>query len=376
MNKPTIYNLDEESLADIQKRYPGSCIIDTYQDQLEDVFLIRNPQFRYNKNYKKELEVFISEHSQNKSLDKCGKWVYFPWNNNLVHYLDDDILQEVRTARNKNYILAEEQTKFYNFSVGVTGLSVGSHGALTIALMGGAKKLKLADPDTISPSNLNRLRFDFMDIGKNKAELIAQYIYQLNPYADISVYSEGINETNMSEFMDGLDLVIEELDDIEVKVQMRREAQRRRIPVVMATDNGDDVIIDIERFDLNPDLPIFGGKLDNFDLKELKTNPIKMYEAMATIIDISLVPQRILHSVAEVGKTIYSWPQVASAATLSGATLAYVVRKIALGEKVADGKIEISLEAALDPFYEQNKKTRVAEAEKFIKLITKETKNE
>lgn len=369
MTKPIVFNLEDTMLEDIKKQYSVKEVVDSYVEQLEDVFLIRNPRFRFNKNYKKELEDFIQGYSGEEPLEKSGKWVYFPWSESLVHYLDDEVLQEVRTARNKNFVLADEQKKFYNFSVGVAGLSVGSHGALTIALMGGAKKMKLADPDVVSPSNLNRLRFDFTSVGKNKAELIAEYLYQLNPYAEIEVYSEGITDKNIAGFVAGLDILVEELDDIEVKVKMRQEAKKRQIPVVMATDNGDSVIMDIERFDLDPNLSIFDGKLDKFDLKKLKRNPAKMYEAMAAIIDISLVPQRILHSVGEVGKTIYSWPQMATAATLSGAAIAYAVRKIALGEDLVKGKTEVSLDAVLDPAYEEKKKIRMAEAEKFLESM-------
>jgi tRNA A37 threonylcarbamoyladenosine dehydratase len=70
---------------------------------------------------------------------------------------------------------------------------VGSHAALTIAIMGMARHIKLADPDEISASNLNRLNYDFTKIGKNKAQVAAEFIYQVNPYAEIDIYSNGIN---------------------------------------------------------------------------------------------------------------------------------------------------------------------------------------
>jgi hypothetical protein len=94
-----------------------------------------------------------------------------------------------------------------------------------------------------------------------------------------------------------------------------------------------------------------------------------MYEAMSRIIDVRLVPTRVLHSVLEVGRTIYSWPQLASAATLSGAVLAYTVRKIANGEKIKSGKIDISLESFLDIDYPKVKKQRIKEAGNFLKKI-------
>jgi len=369
MEKPAIFNLETKSLSDIKREYKINQIIDTYKELLEDLFLVRNPKYKFENNYQKEFNNFLKEHSRGKSLEFCGNWVFFPWSKTLVHYLENDSHQEVRTARNKNLILPNEQKKFYNFKVGVTGLSVGSHGALTTALMGGGKLMKLADPDTISPTNLNRMRFDFTQVGMNKAELVAQYIYQLDPYSDIHIYSEGINEKNLGKFLDGLDILIEELDDIEIKFKIRQEAKKRKIPVVMVTDNGDNVIVDVERFDLDPDLPIFYGNLDGLDLKKIKESPKKLFEAMAKIIDVSLVPPRVLNSVMEVGKTIYSWPQLASAATLSGVVIAYIIRKIALGEQIKEGKYEVNLESAIDPDYDNKKDSRIKSAQNFLKSI-------
>lgn len=369
MEKPIIFDLGSEDLEAVKAKYHADRVIDTYKEQLEDLFLIQNPRHKFSQDHQADFEAFIQEHSQGRSLQTCGKWVYFPWQKVLVHYLDDALHQEVRTGRNKNLITKEEQDRFYGFSVGVAGLSVGSHGAITTALMGGSRVMKLADPDIVSPTNLNRMRFDFTQVGLNKSELTAQYLYQLNPYAELGVYSKGIDKENMGEFLDGLDLLIEELDDIEMKVMMREEAKKRGIPVVMATDNGDNVILDIERFDLHPDLPIFNGSLEGFDLKELKASPAKMFEAMAKIIDVSLVPPKVLESIPEVGKSIYSWPQLASAATLSGAVLAYVVRRIALGESVREGKFEVNLDAAIDLEYEGNAHVRRNTLEKFLDAV-------
>lgn len=369
MQKPVIFDAKSRRLEDLKKEYEINVLVDSYKEQLEDLFLIKNPQFRFNKNYSADLAKFETDHSGGRSLEECGKWVYFPWNKMLVHYLDEKVHQEIRTARNRNLITKEEQERFYDFSVGVAGLSVGSHGAVTLAMMGGSKLIKLADPDAVSPTNLNRMRFDFTQVGVNKAELIAQYIYQLNPYADIQIYKEGVTEGNMADFLEGLDLLVEELDDIEMKLKMREEAKKRKMPVVMVTDNGDSVIVDVERFDLHPELVPFYGALTGFDVAEIKKSPQKMFEAMGRIIDISLVPPRVLNSVSEVGKTIYSWPQLASAATLSGVAIAYLVKRIALGENVKEGKSEINLDLLLDPDYEKNAVLRKAELEKFMKTM-------
>jgi len=370
MEKPLIFELGSQTIDDFKKKHHVDRVVDAYEEQLNDLFLIRNPHHKFGQaDLKKEFGEFLADHTQGKKLEACGKWVYFPWAKVLAHYLDDAPHQEVRTGRNRELITKEEQHRFYGFSVGVAGLSVGSHGAITTALMGGSRAMKLADPDTVSPTNLNRMRFDFTQIGANKTELVAQYIYQLNPYAELSLYTKGIDKSNVSEFLDGLDLLVEELDDIEMKVLIREEAKKRGIPVVMATDNGDNVILDVERFDLHPDLPIFYGSLDGVDLKELKASPGKLFEAMAKIIDVSLVPPRVLESIPNVGKTIYSWPQLATAATLSGSLLAYVIRRIALGESVREGKFEINMDAVIDLEYAQNVHARRNTLETFLDAV-------
>jgi len=369
MEKPVIYSAAGHPLDEIKSTHRVIKVIDSYHEQLKELFLIRNPRFRFSHEYQKELDEFTSEHSKG-DLSKCGNWVFFPWSGDLVHYLADKEHQEIRTARNKNLITKEEQEKFYNCTIGVAGLSVGSHGALTIAMMGGSRTIKLADPDILGPANLNRMRFDFTQIGVNKSELVARYIYQLNPYADIHVFVEGITEKNKEEFLDGLDILIEELDDITMKFKMREGAKKRKLPVVMVTDNADSVIIDVERFDLHPDLIPFNGALEGMDIEEIKKSPAKMFEAMGKIIDLSYVPTRMLHSVLEVGKTIYSWPQLATAATLSGVALAYIARRIALGEKVKEGKSEINLRF-LNPDYDIEEEERKRELERFLKTFTK-----
>jgi hypothetical protein len=226
--------------------------------------------------------------------------------------------------------------------------------------------LKLADPDTVSASNLNRMRFDFTQLGVNKAELIAQYIYQLNPYAEIDVYAEGINGNNMDSFLNGLDVLVEELDDIEVKIKMREGARKRKIPVIMATDSSDNVILDIERFDLHPGAPVFHGVLTGMDLSDIKTNRTKLFEAMGRIIDLRLITERQLGSVREVGKTIYSWPQLATAATASGAVLAYAIRRIVLDQPLIEGKCKLNLDALLDSDYSETMRKQRRVLAKFM----------
>lgn len=370
--KPIQWNKVNQSLQDFKKNLDIDTIIDKYDELLEDLFLIRNPRFKFEPNYKKEFGEFVNKHKDNTSLEEVGEWFYFPWNKTLIHYLPDDMHQEIRTARNKNIITKDEQEKFYNTTVGVAGLSVGSHGVLTLAMMGGSKTIKVSDLDVVSGSNLNRIRHSFTVIGKNKCDIAVEELYQINPYADVHSYNKGITDENIDKFMSGLDVLVEELDNLEMKIKLRIKAKELGIPVIMATDNGDNVIVDIERYDLDKNTKIFNGVAGDLTLEEFQKIPPQEMPKLATkIAGPKVVVPRMLTSLLEVGKTLYSWPQLGDAATLSGVVIAYIIRRIALGEKVRSGKLEVNLDAIFDPNYNTKEAIDAREKirENFLKTI-------
>lgn len=365
MAKPIIVDVTKGSLEQFSKERPVWQVIDRYEELIKEIFLIRNPRYKFGGDYQTELAAFIADHLGGRPIAEAGQWFYFERDKKVVHFLPDRMHQEIRTARNKNIITAEEQEKCYDFTVGIAGMSVGSHPALTLAMMGAARRIKIADPDVISGSNLNRIRYDFTKLGENKCDLVEELIYKMNPYAEVHAYPQGVTEENIHEFLDGLDVLVEEVDHLEMKIQLRLEAKKRGIPVVMATDNGDNVIVDIERYDLDPNLQIFNGVAGDLTLDEFKTFPPMELPRLATkIAGPKVVANRMLESVLEVGKTLYSWPQMGDAATLAGVAIAYVVKRLALGEPLASGKLEVNLDAIFDPDYFKEASVAAREAKK------------
>lgn len=361
-----------ENLDAFKAKFVVNETVDIYEELLKEVFLIRNPRFKFISDYVEEFERFKVEYLSGRTLEEDGEWFYFPYTKNLIHYLPDIMHQELRTARNKNIITEEEQEKFYNFNVAIAGLSVGSHPALTIAMMGGARTLKIADFDEISVSNMNRLRYDCSALGKKKAHLVASHILQLNPYADVHVYSDGVDQENVQEFLDGVDVLIEEVDNLEMKIRLRIEAKKRKLPVIMATDNGDNIIVDVERYDLHPDLQIFNGGAGNLTIEEFQhLSPKDMPRLSTKIAGPDLVVPRMADSLLEVGKTLYSWPQLGDAATLCGVGIAYLVRRLANGQAISEGKMELNIESVFDPEYNTESAIRDREERRrnFLKTI-------
>lgn len=378
-SKPDILDLsldaDSEKLHKLLADDEITHVVDDYQEQLRELFAVKNPSKVFAPTFKEETENFISNLAKEKDLSRHGKWVYFPWISTLVHILDETDFQLVRTARNKNLINAEEQEKFYNATIGIGGLSVGNSVALAIVLQGGGKRIKLADFDALALTNTNRVRAGVENLGVRKVEVTARQIYQINPYTEIELFPEGLTKENISQFFSGspkLDIVIDELDNLAVKVLIREEAKKNRIAVVMAADNGDNGLVDIERYDLNPETPFFHGRMGDVSYEKLiGLDKMGIGKLIVTHIGPETVTNRVHESMPQIGRTIVSWPQLGGAALLNGSAVAYCVRKILNGQPLENNRALISLDEKLIPNYnspEEIEKRKVS-TENFKKIF-------
>ncbi|MST04460.1 MAG: hypothetical protein EXS49_02765 [Candidatus Pacebacteria bacterium] len=370
-NSYTPVKISFKEIESYKKTHSEIQVIDRYEELLEEIFLLRNAKYKFDKNYSAPFKEFIKTFG---NLENLGNWFYFPWINSIIHFLPEEMHFEMRTGRNKNLITKEEQEKYYNSRVGILGMSVGSHVAMTLAMTGGAKTIKIADFDILSGSNLNRIRTGYHNIGVPKVHIVARDIYLINPYANVKAYPEGLTPANMEDFLNGegkLDCLVEEMDNPFLKLKVREVARSIGIPVIMGTDNGDNIIIDIERFDLKKSTKIFNGIIGNLKAEDFaKATPQEIPKLIAKLAGANLAPIRMLHSVMEVGKTLYSFPQLGTAANLCGSVLSYLVRKIILGGKnIKSGRLEVNLNSIFesDYFSAKEKSYRKKEFEKFIK---------
>ena len=368
---PIIFDPARESLEKFTKRCAPRRTVDAYRELLRDLFLVRNPRFKFAPPQAKEVDAFIESVRGKQFLEELGTWVYFPWNESLVHYLPEAEHQELRTARNRNLITADEQRRFYNAHVGIAGLSVGSHVALILAMTGGARHMKLADPDMLSGDNLNRIREGYPSIGEKKALLVARKLWEIDPYLRLELFLDGITEGNTPQFLDGLNVLVEEMDNPYMKFKIREEARARKIPVVMGTDNGDGIIVDIERYDRRDDTPLFNGLVGNLTAEKLRTmSPKDLPKIAAQIAGADRAVGRMLASVLEVGKTLYSWPQLGTAASLCGSVVTYLVRRIVLGApNITSGRYEVNLDAMFESDYGWKWFSRKADFVKFVRAM-------
>lgn len=315
---------------------------DTLAAQLGELVETRNPD-------RKLPPAEIAERAKahaGADLSRYGSWVLFPWSKRLVHILPESEYEELRTSRNRNKITRAEQDALRRLRVGVAGLSVGQSTAVTLALEGVGGHFRLADFDTLSLSNMNRLRAGAHEIGVMKTSLVAREIYEINPYVTIEVFPRGIVDDTLPAFFgtdEPLDLLFEECDDLKMKVLLRTEARARKIPVLMETS--DRGLFDVERFDREPSRALFHGLVGDLDPEKLVG--MSTYEKVPIVLGIigaKTMSRRMAASLVDIDATLKTWPQLASAVALGGAINTDAARRIALGKFQGSGRYFVDIE--------------------------------
>ncbi len=190
---------------------------------------------------------------------------------------------------------------------------------------------------------MNRLRENLSSVGEPKVDLVAQHIYELNPFANIHTFNEGLNEANLDKFFaePKLNVVIDEIDDFKMKVKLRLNAKKHSIPLLMFTSLGDNILIDIERYDLDPELQIFHGLLGKLtdeiiNKTEITKDDERRYAVF--LIGQEYIPTRALASLPEMGQSLVGRPQLYSTVAVDGGLAAYVARQIILNDKPESGR--------------------------------------
>ncbi|MEK7542679.1 MAG: ThiF family adenylyltransferase [Patescibacteria group bacterium] len=379
-SRPYIFDLqneeDRERVSAFILESKIQYVVDDYREQLKELFQVRNPILVYMPDFEDQFSRYVQNIEEETPLWQHGRWICFPWLSTLVHILEENSFQTVRTARNKNLINEDEQNKFYHSVIGIAGLSVGNSIALAIVLQGGGQHLRLADHDRLALSNTNRIRTGVHELGLSKVEMTARHIYALNPYAKVELFAGGLTSENISHFFEGppkLDLVIDELDNLAIKFLIREQAKEHKLTVLMGADNGDNAIIDIERYDLNPQPDYFHGHLGRATYDELLgLDKFGIGKTITKMLGPENITIRMQQSLLEMGKTIVSWPQLGGAALLNGSVIAYCARKLLTGQELESNRALISLDERLIPNYnDQEQMQKREEASNEFKKIFK-----
>ena len=273
------------------------------------------------------------------------RWIYYPWRRAVVRLLGPRSFELLRLNRNRNKLTKREQTTLRGLRVGVIGAIAGHSIAHVLAMEGIVGELRLADFDDIELTNLNRIPAGVMDLGVNKAVVLARRVAEIDPYLPVTTFTDGITPENLVRFIDGLDLIIEECDSLDIKFLVREAARERGIAVVMETS--DRGVLDVERFDLEPHRPVFHGLLGDMTYEKLAGLTTEQKGPFVLqLLGVADVSARAAASALELGHTISGWPQLASEVTLGAATVAAAVRRFGLGE-LPSGRVRFDIDEVL-----------------------------
>jgi molybdopterin/thiamine biosynthesis adenylyltransferase len=339
--RPIIYNpnTDERQIKELIKQ--GAQVNDQIESQIKELIKINNPKEDFASD---ELEAKLQQITTRPFY--YGVWVYYPWNNQLLHLLPEDEFIIVRTSRNKYKITPIEQNRLSTKKIGIIGLSVGHSVALTIALERACGELRLCDFDILELSNYNRIRTKLSHLGMKKTTSVAREIAEIDPFLKVHCFHDGLTKENIDNFFtDGglLDLCIDECDSLDMKINCRLKARELHVPVIM--EASDNCTLDVERFDLEPNRPLLHGNLNGLDISAisgLKTAEEKLPFMLAFMPPKSL-SARMAASAMELGQSIDTWPQLASSVNYGGGICASIARDVLLGIHTTSGRWQLDV---------------------------------
>lgn len=123
-----------------------------------------------------------------------------------------DVFYAQLTARNRGLVDQEEQQRLRRTPILVAGCgSIG--GAVVEPLVRlGAEHLLLAEPDGYELHNLNRQHAVLADVGRNKAQVLAERVRQINPHVQVRVDERGITAEAVADQVAGAGLVFDGVD--------------------------------------------------------------------------------------------------------------------------------------------------------------------
>lgn len=102
-------------------------------------------------------------------------------------------------------------------TVGIIGLGgLGSNAAMML-VRSGVRRFVLADFDTVEPSNLNRQLYFPDQLGRLKADALAETLTRIEPALDLTLVREPITAGNITAVFGGVDVLLEAVDKAETK---------------------------------------------------------------------------------------------------------------------------------------------------------------
>jgi molybdopterin/thiamine biosynthesis adenylyltransferase len=333
---PKSYKVNSEAeMSDLANDEKIDSVIDPLDYIIDDLFELNYPDCQDDESVKKQFRDQVVEQGY-----AYGRWFHYPWNNSLVRFPESDDLYELRTFRNRDLITKNEQDTLRNKKIAIFGLSVGSNVIDNTARSGIGNSYLLFDFDRLSSTNLNRIYASMGHVGLLKTTVTGRKIAELDPYISQQHFINGYDgNTDGILRVEKPDVIIDEVDNLKVKARLRNIASELGVPIVMAGDSDDVLVLDIERYDQRKTRP-FNGKLSQKEVDSLINDEMStdVYEStLIKLLGLKNLSTRLVKSGMLRGVELTGFPQLGTTSAIGGAMASVAIRDILLGRKIDSG---------------------------------------
>ena len=149
-----------------------------------------------------------------------------------ISALQNNIIPE-RYQRNLGVISPSEQARLLQSKVAIIG--AGGLGGTVLELLAriGIGKLIIADKDIIVDSNLNRqILSTENNLGQSKTEIAVKRGKEINSSMEITGHSIFINSDNVEKIIEGVEVVVDALDNLPSRFVLQKACRDLKIPLV------------------------------------------------------------------------------------------------------------------------------------------------
>jgi len=163
----------------------------------------------------------------------------------------------------------EGQERLARSKVAVIGLGgLGSVATQYLALAG-VGYLRLVDQDTVELDNLHRqVLYNLEDLRFPKVESAARRVKETNPEVHIEPIPENVRNSNVDEILEGMDCVVDGLDNMYTRYLINRACVERGIPYIYAAAIGIEGYLSVFN---SPETPCLGCVFPGLDDRHLPT---------------------------------------------------------------------------------------------------------
>lgn len=115
---------------------------------------------------------------------------------------------------------AARQEKFSRGRVAICGLGGLGSRVAELLTRAGVGYLRLIDFDRLEATNLNRQWYFMEQLGRYKADALADNLRRITPYAELDVHTVRITEDNLASLLADVDVIVEAFDNATCKAML------------------------------------------------------------------------------------------------------------------------------------------------------------